>query len=111
MRIITMLLSFFLSNTGMSAESSGFRNITDLGCHNGDGTCYISLDGAPVTGASGCSSNSIRWDSRNDANGKATLALMMMAKSLNLKVLVYTSSCYPLQPAFPQIQYVNILYP
>jgi hypothetical protein len=110
MKRLFILAVFLLGLSGLvyGAQSSGYRNIVDMGCHNSDGTCYILVDGSPVTGAAGCSSNSLRWDARSDPNGRSTLALLMMAKSQGLRVSAYVSSCYALQPIYPQIQYINI---
>ena len=105
MKAIAIAILLIISNNLLSAETSGWRNILDLGCHDFDGTCYVTLDGAPVTGSPGCSSNSIRWNAQSDINGKSTLAIMMMANATGSKVSIYTDKCYPAQAAFPQLTY------
>ena len=109
MRVVTIAFLMVISNNLFSAESSGPRKILSIGCHNYNSTCYINIDGAPITGATGCSSNSIRWDSQNDINGKSTLALMMMASSTGSKVSIYTQSCYSQQPTYPTILFFDII--
>lgn len=91
----------FLSQPCVAAGLSGYRSIQSIGCHRSDGTCYIDIDGPAVTGGSGCTSNSVRWDSKNDTNGKNWLALVMLAKSLNKKINLNIDGCYSPQPSYP----------
>jgi hypothetical protein len=75
-------LTLLASMPVMSSTPSGwigFRSIVDFGCHNVDGTCYVTIDGNPVSGGLNCTSNSVRWDSKNDPNGKTWLALALVA--------------------------------
>jgi hypothetical protein len=80
---------------------SGFRAITDFGCHNIDSTCFLTVDGPPVSGGSGCTSNSIRWDSKNDPNGKTWLAIILAAKASGGRVGFNINRCYPAQINYP----------
>jgi hypothetical protein len=96
------------SHSCWADEWPGYRAILDFGCHKNDGTCYMTLDGPPVTGGPECISNSVRWDAKNDANGKNWLALVMMAKALNKRVGLYISGCYVNQPSLPTFTYGSI---
>jgi len=103
-----MLVAFglvLLCQPCFAAEWSGYRTVKTFGCHKGDGTCYVDIGGLAVTGASGCTSNSVRWDAQKDTNGKSWLALVMLAKSLNKKIGFYVNGCYASQPAFPTFAY------
>lgn len=80
---------------------SGFRTIIDFGCHNNDSTCFFTVDGPPVSGGSNCTSNSIRWDSKNDPNGKTWLAIILAAKASGSKVAFNINKCYTGQTSYP----------
>jgi hypothetical protein len=101
-KILAFFVFIFMSlPAGAVTGWTGFRSISDFGCHNTDGTCYLTIDGDEVSGGSNCTSRSIRWDSRNDPNGKTWLALLLTAKSLGTKVGFYVGSCYAMQPVYP----------
>ena len=87
---------------------TGFRNIVDFGCHNVDGTCYVTIDGNPVSGGSNCTSNSVRWDSKNDTNGRSWLVFILAAKTSNLKVGFNINQCYLNQANYPTFNYGSI---
>ena len=56
-----------------SAESVGPRKIFSLGCHNTDGTCYVTLEGAAFGASLNCAgalTNQFRFD---DGDGNLTL--------------------------------------
>lgn len=98
-----LLLAGLLCVVGPAAASEGwtdYRRVLDFGCHRQDGTCYVTVEGAPV-GASTCTSTSIRWNSKDDVNGKNWLALIMFAKATGKRVGFYVSGCYLPQPVFP----------
>lgn len=87
---------------------TGFRNIVSFGCHNVDGICYVTLDGDPVYGGSGCTSNSVRWDSKNDPNGKTWLAIVLTAKATNARIGLNINRCFVNQPSFPTFNFGSI---
>ncbi len=95
MRFIPILLSIFFSSSSYSASTggTGWREISEIGCHLNDGTCYVTLD-IPV-GPSNCHNHSIRWNKNNSDSGKETLSLLMAASAAGKKVTFYVSdSCY-----------------
>ncbi len=101
--LVTLPLALMAVPSSAGAPS-GYRNILDFGCHKNDGTCYVTIDGAAV-GDITCSSNSVRWDSKNDINGKTWLALIMAAKAQGKRVSFYIDGCYVNQPAYPTFGY------
>jgi hypothetical protein len=107
MKTLVPLFFMFLS-INLSAESSGKREITLVGCHNYDNTCFLSLAGDPV-GPEECQSNSVRWNKKNDPNGEATLTLATSAFYAGKKVTVYlANSCYADQPKYPTPLYISV---
>lgn len=104
----TAALITFSNHASVAAEDTGLRAIGGFGCHKSDGTCFLDIDGPAVGGSYGCPSNNVRWDAKNDINGKSWLALVMLAKAQNKKVSFYIASCYANQPAFPTFQYGSI---
>jgi hypothetical protein len=89
------------------AVSTGSRNITNIGCHLGDDTCWIDISGSAV-GPSGCTSNQIRF-SVNSTNGKSVFSLLTAAflagKQVNLEV---TNTCYLGNTVYPTIGWLNV---
>lgn len=86
-------------------EDSGPRGILGYGCHKADGTCYVYLDGAQVTGNPGCSANVLRWSS-GDVNGKNWLAMIMTAAATGKKVSFFVTGC--VDPGFPTFSYGTV---
>lgn len=82
-------------------EITGDRNILGYGCHKNDGTCFVFLDGPAFTGGPECTGTQIRWDAKNDVNGKSWLAIIMMAAANKKKISFYVSGCQsPNHPTF-----------
>lgn len=104
-RLIIAVSFASIASIAHGAEWSGYRNILEFGCHKADGTCYVTIDGTPVTGGPSCVRNDVRWDSKNDVNGKTWLALVMFAKASQKKLGFYIDGCYVLQPAYPTFTY------
>ena len=98
----------FMNPLAHADEWSGYRNILSFGCHKGDGTCFVEVDGAPINGGSTCIGNSIRWDAKKEANGKSIFALIAIAKATNKKVGFAIQGCYSLQPQFPTFVWAMI---
>ncbi|WP_157945980.1 hypothetical protein [Vibrio gangliei] len=87
---------------------SGYRNIKLIGCHKGDNTCYVTIDGEKV-GPTACQSDSLRWNTEKDANGKEIFSLLNAAFFSGKKVsFAVSDSCYLYQDAFPTFNYINI---
>ncbi|HIF9111852.1 TPA: hypothetical protein ACX6SN_002058 [Photobacterium damselae] len=105
MKFVFMLLFIFLSPLSHAATGgTGWRDITEIGCHLNDGTCYVSLD-IPV-GPTNCHSNSVRWNKDHSDSGKETLSLLMAASAAGKKVNFHISdSCYG---AFPTFNYMSV---
>lgn len=107
-----MLLRFLLSaifvfTIGVThAQETGLRSITGYGCHKSDGTCYVLFDGPSVSGGPDCIGNQLRWDAKNDANGKSWLAMIMMAAANGKKVSFFVAGCY--SPPFPTFSYGSV---
>lgn len=101
--LITLSMVMWMTPSA-AGTTTGYRNILDFGCHKNDGTCYVTIDGAAV-GDITCTSNSVRWDSKNDVNGKTWLALIMAAKAQGKRVSFYIDGCYASQPMFPTFGY------
>lgn len=102
------LVIFSLFNIPFSYSAtgdSGWRDISHIGCHLNDGTCYVSLD--IDVGPAECSSNSIRWNKDNAASGKEIFSLLMAASAANKKVSFHISEqCYG---NFPTFSYMSVL--
>jgi hypothetical protein len=104
MRLFVALVASFLSFSTLAAGSTGPRKIQNIGCHNTDSVCYITIEGAPV-GSSNCQGNSIRWDS-GTVFGKNHLALFMAAFYQGKQVDLYIpDNCFSLQPNYPTFLY------
>lgn len=67
--------------------------ITSLGCHNSDGTCWVTFDG--FSSSAYCNhSNNVRWDASTDA-GKRWYVTLLAAQAANkyVSLEVSTYSC------------------
>jgi hypothetical protein len=109
--IFRLLVAAFISTasiTSHAAEWSNYRTIMEYGCHRMDGICYVNLDGPPMTGGPGCISNNIRWDTKNDVNGKNWLAIIISAKATGKRVAFQIDGCQPQFPAYPTFLYGHV---
>lgn len=103
-----MLLRYFVGAvfvflTGMAHADgeTGARNIMGYGCHKGDGTCFVYLDGPAFNSGAECSGNELRWDAKNDVNGRSWLVIIMAAAINKKKINFYVSGCQsPYHPTF-----------
>lgn len=90
-----------------SAGYTGPRSLLEVGCHNGDGTCYLVVDGAAF-GESSCMGSSLRWDA-STKSGRNVLGVLNSAFIAGRKVDFYVSpGCYLNQPAFPTFSWFNV---
>jgi hypothetical protein len=92
----TAALGLLWAMPSQSAEYIQQRRITAMGCHHGNGVCYVSVDGAPFGGSEGCRSgavNEFRWDDADTPNGRRTYASMLAAFSQNKRVSVAIVGC------------------
>ena len=78
-----------LAQTSEAADTGGFRQIIDIGCHYGDAWCFVMLEGGAF-GPASCSSNEFRFDSSGTA-GRNLYAAMLMAFSSGKRVSVVLS--------------------
>ena len=97
-----------LSSTLYAFESTGFSELLDIGCHKYNNICYVTISG-DAAGPDTCKSNSIRWDEKNDANGKSILMLISSAfyadKKVNFNV---SNTCFSGQTGFPTMIYLTV---
>lgn len=100
LRSVVIGLLFAFSGNAYADGDTGPRNIVTYGCHKNDGTCYVILDGPLITGAPECAGNDIRWDAKNDVNGKTWLSIIMLAASTGQKISLHVSGCFGQFPAF-----------
>jgi hypothetical protein len=96
-----------------AAEWVPGRNIVDIGCHAGDGTCFVTLSGAPFGANEGCSQGSLfnqfRFDNADTSDGRRTYASMLTAFTAGRKVSVYISGCSV--QGVPSLGYFSISAP
>jgi hypothetical protein len=91
---------FVFSGGVYAGENSGARTILTYGCHKSDGTCYVLIDGPPVTGAPECVGNDIRWNAKEEANGKSWLSMIMLAAATGKMINFYIAGCHGPFPTF-----------
>lgn len=90
-----MIFGLFIT-ASVSAEDTGMRKIVSLGCHHGNGTCYVTLDGSPFGRSLGCASgatNHFRFDDGDTAIGRRSYASFLAAFLSNKLVSVSVSGC------------------
>lgn len=77
-------------------EGVNDRKIVGIGCHQVNGTCFVTLDGPAFGANEGClnaSTNQFRWDDADQPNGKRTFAALYGAYLSGKSVSVYISGC------------------
>lgn len=103
--------NFLISASAQTlSEDTGWRKIVAIGCHNTDGTCFVSLDGAAFGATLGCRNsltNEFRFDNGDTAIGKRTFAALLAAQMSGKSVAVHLAGCT--SQGAPAIQYFQIL--
>jgi hypothetical protein len=101
LRYLVGMVLVGLAGMAHADAETGARNILGYGCHKGDGTCFVYLDGPEFTGGPECTGNQLRWDAKGDANGRPWLAIIMAAAVNKKKINFYVSGCQsPGHPTF-----------
>jgi len=102
-------MGIFMSSYANAGESVSGRQITSIGCHEVNGICYVSIDGAAFGANEGCANvptNQFRWDDADQPNGKRTFAALYAAYIASKKVDVYIEGCTT--QSFPAVKYFNV---
>ena len=96
--------------SAIAAEGTGPRRILDVGCHNTDGTCYVTLDGTSFGASLGCAkapTTQFRFDNGDTAIGKRSYASFLSAFLSGKSVSVYLEGCT--SQGFPKLIYFNLV--
>jgi len=84
------------SNGAFAGESVAGRKVVGVGCHNTDGTCFVTLDGSPFGATLGCAvgaSNDFRFDNGDTPIGKRAYASFLAAALAGKTVSVSLEGC------------------
>lgn len=98
-----------LGSRASAGESVGSRKIVSLGCHNSDGTCYVTLDGSSFGSTLGCTVatyQEFRFDNGDTVVGKRTYASLLAAFFSGRYVSVYLDGCT--SQGFPKLIYFQV---
>lgn len=109
--VLTFLTSFGLANNCLADEQTTPRHIVSLGCHDVNGTCFVTLDGTPFGSTLGCSVGAItqfRFDNGDTDEGKRAYASFLAAFLAGKQVSVDLSGCTT--QGYPQLVYFNIYF-
>lgn len=93
-----------------AGEDLGTRKISNLGCHNGDGTCYVTLEGATFGSSLGCPNAPVpefRFDNADTDAGKRSYATFLSAFLYGKPVVVHVDGCT--QQGYPKLQYFRVV--
>lgn len=85
-----------MGQAAIAVENLGARRVLSVGCHQFNGTCFVSLDGPPIGASLGCggfSSNECRWDNADTAHGRRTYAPALAAFLAGRRVSVTVDGC------------------
>jgi hypothetical protein len=94
-----MLALLGVAGAGHAAEYMSQRQITSLGCHSGDGTCFVTLDGALFGKNEPCAANyptginQFRFDNGDTPSGRRAYASLMAAFLAGKRVDIAISGC------------------
>ena len=97
-----------LGTAGTASAQEGWtgpRQVTNVGCHLNDGTCWAKLTGATFGPAACDQFAEVRWNQLTTANGRAWLTLFTAAQATGTSVHVYVQGCFASQPQYPTFIY------
>ena len=86
------------------------RKIIDLGCHNVDGTCFVTLQGAPFGSTLACASGAtsqFRFDNGDTAIGRRSYASFLAAYLSGRAISVAVQGCTG--QGVPALYYFHVL--
>lgn len=105
---LSLLLLATNSQAQQPATFSGV--ISDIGCHQVDGTCFVEIQdfGAQAVNVnSGCTaSGSLRWDNAHTENGRRTYDSLLKAFEMSATVSVTVGGCTA--QGFPALLWYHI---
>ncbi|QNW97025.1 hypothetical protein IC797_11670 [Acinetobacter seifertii] len=102
------LVSFF-NTTSFAGENVNGREITDIGCHSINGTCYVTLSGDSFGTTLGCANTAtheFRFDDADTTNGKRAYASLLAAFLTNKTVDIFLDGCT--SQGAPKLQYFHV---
>lgn len=85
-----------LHTPAFGSESLTNRKIHSIGCHAGDGTCFVQLEGAAFGSSLGCtvtSTSEFRFDNAGTADGRRAYASFLAAFLSGRPVSVVLLGC------------------
>src|SRR6266568_7193294 len=81
-RPVAVVAAMFMTAGAWAGESVGPRKVLDVGCHNTDGTCYVTLDGSAFGSTLGCltgATTEFRFDNGDTTIGRRAYASFLSA--------------------------------
>lgn len=109
-KILNTSLAYGLILTGLNANAADVMftgNISDVGCHQVNGTCYLTLENTSISLPECKNSGDLRWDNADTENGKRSYASMLAAFLTNTKVQVVVGGCT--DQGFPALRYYHLV--
>lgn len=94
---------------GWAGEYLSGRNVTQVGCHNTNSVCYVTLNGNSFGGTLGCTQSSInqfRFDNGDTATGRTAYSSFLAAMLGGKSVIVYLDGCT--SQGYPKLSYFSI---
>lgn len=93
--VSSALAALMIGASAFAGESVFARRIVSIGCHNFDGVCFVTLDGAPFGSNLGCSTarNDFRFENAATEDGKRTYASLLAGHIAGKPVTVQLDGC------------------
>ncbi|HSI48017.1 MAG TPA: hypothetical protein VLA61_07090 [Ideonella sp.] len=95
MAAIGCAAAFLSASAYAGVDGANGRKIVDIGCHNVDGTCFVTLSGAAFGASMGCggATNEFRFDNGDTAIGRRSYASLLAAYLAGKTISVYLDGC------------------
>jgi hypothetical protein len=94
--LVAAVAAIFVSVSASAGENVGPRKVLDVGCHNTNGICYVTLDGSAFGATLGCPSaptKEFRFDNGDTIIGRRAYASFLAALMSGKSVSVYLEGC------------------
>jgi len=108
--VLALAAAGFAADSAAATEGVSTRKILDVGCHNTDGVCFVTLDGASFGSSLGCAvsvTNEFRFDNGDTSIGRRSYASILAAFLSGRSVSIVLNGCT--NQGFPALHYFHVL--
>lgn len=107
MKSLLFAFAIFLFQNSASAQTTFTGQISDIGCHHVNATCYATFRNVPIALPECANKGELRWDNADSEDGRRTYSSLLSAFLTDTWLSVTVSGC-TIQ-GYPAILYYHLI--